>query len=186
MTLLGGDAELLTEGFSIGSYELFNKLISKQVVTGEDEKEESELRYLQIIKSIRDKEPDLFEKSSIFLRKPVLQNNKEYKDALLTYFRRGKLDKFFIIKVNDKPQELDFTFGAKLLESDPKEKTEITREFYELLDKNKEAFIFATTEEMAEVHFKGKGGRDNATNILKILKLTLKTCASLQMNRSYI
>ena len=37
-----------------------------------------------------------------------------------------------------------------------------------------EAFIFSTTEEMAESRFKGKGGRDSATNILKILKLTLK------------
>jgi len=56
LTLLGGDAALLTEGEPIGSHELFNKLISKQVVTGEDENEESELKYLQIIKSIRDKE----------------------------------------------------------------------------------------------------------------------------------
>jgi hypothetical protein len=181
LTLLGGDAELLTEGEPIGSHELFNRLISKQVITGEDEKEESELKYLQIIKNIRDKEPDLFEKIKHLPKKARTGKiNKEYKESLLTYFRRGKLDKFFIIKVNEKPQELDFLSAAKLLESSPEEKKQkLPGEFYELLDKNKEAFIFATTEEMAEAHFKGKGGRDSATNILKVLKLTLKNMRQL-------
>jgi len=181
LTLLGGDAELLTEGEPIGSHELFNRLISRQVITGEDEKEESELKYLQIIKNIRDKEPDLFEKIKHLPKKARTGKlNSEYKDSLLTYFRRGKLDKFFIIKVKDKPQELDFLSAAKLLESGPEErKQKLPGEFYELLDKNKEAFIFATTEEMAEAHFKGKGGRDSATNILKVLKLTLKNMRQL-------
>ena len=181
LTLLGGDAELLTEGEPIGSHELFNRLISKQVITGEDEKEESELKYLQIIKNIRDKEPDLFEKIKHLPKKARTGKiNKEYKESLLTYFRRGKLDKFFIIKVNDKPQELDFLSAAKLMESDLEEKKQkLPGEFYELLDMNKEAFIFATTEEMAEAHFKGKGGRDSATNILRTLKVTLKNTRQL-------
>ena len=34
LTLLGGDAELLTEGEPIGSHELFNRLVSKQTVNG--------------------------------------------------------------------------------------------------------------------------------------------------------
>jgi len=62
LTLLGGDAELLTEGEPIGSHELFNRLISKQAIEGEDETVESELKYLYVIKDIRDKDPDLFEK----------------------------------------------------------------------------------------------------------------------------
>ncbi|HOT74096.1 MAG TPA: helicase-related protein, partial [Anaerohalosphaeraceae bacterium] len=61
LTLLGGDAELLTEGEPIGSHELFNRLISKQTLEGEEGAEESELKYLQVIRSIREKEPDLFE-----------------------------------------------------------------------------------------------------------------------------
>lgn len=62
ITLLGIDARLLTEGELIESHELFNRLISKKTITGEDEGEESELKYLQIIKDIRDNEPDLFSK----------------------------------------------------------------------------------------------------------------------------
>jgi superfamily II DNA or RNA helicase len=62
LTLLGGDAALLTEGEPVGSHELFNRLISRKTLTGEDEGEESELKYLQVIKNIRDQNPDLFEK----------------------------------------------------------------------------------------------------------------------------
>jgi superfamily II DNA/RNA helicase len=62
LTLLGGDAELLTEGEPIGSHELFDKLISRQTLEGEEGAEESELKYLHVIKEIRDKDPDLFEK----------------------------------------------------------------------------------------------------------------------------
>ena len=62
LTLLGGDAALLTEGEPIGSHELFDRLVSKKTITGEDEGETSELKYLTLIKDIRDNDPDLFEK----------------------------------------------------------------------------------------------------------------------------
>jgi hypothetical protein len=48
---------------------------------------------------------------------------------------------------------------------------------YDLLDKNKGAFILATTEEMAEPH--KQGGLDSAANIGKILKATLKNTQKL-------
>ena len=44
------------------------------------------------------------------------------------------------------------------MESDLEEKRQkLPEAFYELLDMNKETFIFSTTEEMAESHFKSKG-----------------------------
>ena len=61
LSWLGGDANLLTENEPIGSHELFSRLTSKEVLTGEDEGEESELKYLHVIKNIRDKEPDTLE-----------------------------------------------------------------------------------------------------------------------------
>jgi len=48
--LLGNDARLLTEGEEIKSNELFDKLSSKETIIGEEE-EESELKYLIIIKT---------------------------------------------------------------------------------------------------------------------------------------
>lgn len=102
LTLLGGDAELLTEGEPIGSHELFNRLISKQTLEGEEESVESELKYLHMIKEIRDKAPDLFEKIKHLPKKArtAKQHCKTLTGSstlsgLITYFRRGKLQKFF-------------------------------------------------------------------------------------------
>ena len=52
--MLGADARLLTEGEEIKSHDLFSRLLSKKTITGEDEAEDSELRYLQVIRQIRD------------------------------------------------------------------------------------------------------------------------------------
>ncbi len=66
----------------------------------------------------------------------------------------------------------------KLLENRRDEgRKKLPQQFYDLLDKNKEAFILATTEEAPlQAH---RGGRDSAANILKILKLTLKNTQKL-------
>ncbi|MFH1943223.1 MAG: helicase-related protein, partial [bacterium] len=174
LTLLGGDAALLTEGEPIGSHELFNRLISKKTLTGEDETEESELKYLQVIKDLRDKNPDLFEKIKRLPKKArTAKTDNEYQGSLVTYFRRGKLQKFFIADNSPDAEELDFMSTASILEStidDKKEK--LPESFYELLDKNKKAFIFATTEEMEEPQ--KRRGRDSAAQMLKILKATVK------------
>lgn len=179
LTLLGGDAELLTEGEPIGSHELFNRLISKKALEGEDDGDESELKYLQVIKTIRDKEPELFELIKRLPKKArTAKYNKEYPESLLTYFRRGKLQKFFIAGHKHDAVELDFLSAAKLLESGKTDKQKkLHEQFYDLLDKNKEAFIFATTEEMQEPH--KRRGHDSASRILRILKATLKNTQKL-------
>jgi len=169
ISLLGADARLLTEGEPIESHELFNRLTSKKTITGEDEKEESELKYLQIIKEIRDNNPDLFAKVKQLPKKARTARKDGKKiNSLLTYFRKGKLQKFFIVS-KEKPQELDFISAAKLLETTQNIKREkLGKDFYALLDKNKKAFELATIEEIPEL--KMRGGRDTATQILKILK----------------
>jgi superfamily II DNA or RNA helicase/HKD family nuclease len=179
LTLLGGDAELLTEGEPIGSHELFNRLISRQTLEGEDEAGESELKYLHAIKEIRDKDPDLFEKIKRLPKKArTAKDHAEKTNSLITYFRRGKLQKFFAADTHPEAQELDFISAAKLLASGNDQlKKKLPVQFYDLLDKNKEAFILATTEEMPQQ--RSKGGRDSAANILKILKVTLKNTQQL-------
>ncbi len=169
MTLLGEDAQILTEGEPIGSHELFNRLISKKTITGEDESEESELKYLNIIKDIRDKDIDLFDKIKRLPKKARTSKKlKEEEYSLLSYFRKGKIQKFFISN-KTKVGELDFLSAAKLLEAKKETKKEILpKGFYGLLDKNKKAFDLATIEEIPEV--KLRGGRDSATQILRILK----------------
>ncbi|MFA4830664.1 MAG: helicase-related protein [Patescibacteria group bacterium] len=173
LSLLGGDAHLLTENEPIGSHELFSRLTSKEILTGEDESEESELKYLHAIKNIRDKEPDTFEKIKHLPKKArTAKTDKANAGQLVTYFRRGKVQKFFVAS-SAESQELDFITAAKRLEA-PKdaEQQKIDKGFYGLLEQNKKAFIFATTEELPAV--KMRGGRDSATQILRILKATMK------------
>jgi superfamily II DNA/RNA helicase/HKD family nuclease len=169
ISMLGADARLLTDGEPIESFELFNRLVSKKTITGEDETEESELKYLQIIKTIRDKKPDLFEKIKRLPKKLRTARYGKNGISLLTYFRKGRLQKFFQIGNRGEPEELDFLTAAKLLEAKSEEKKEsIGKDFYELLEKNKKAFAFATMEELPET--KLRSGRDSATQILGLLK----------------
>jgi superfamily II DNA or RNA helicase len=170
MTLLGEDARILTEGEPIGSHELFNRLVSKKTITGEDESDESELKYLKAIRDIRDKNPDLFERIKRLPKKArTAKTLKDRGNSVLTYFRKGKLQKFFIVSKNAESDELDFITTAKLLESEKDAKRkELKADFYQLLEKNKKAFLLATTEELPET--KLRGGRDSATQVLRILK----------------
>jgi hypothetical protein len=188
LTLLGGDAELLTEGEPIGSHELFDRLTSKKILE-DDEAEDSELKYLQVIRDIRENYPELFEEIKHLPKKARtakegpqddLPGEQElFRDILITYFRRGKLQKFFMANGGESTaQELDFMTTASILESAPDDqKAELPKTMYDMLAKNKEAFILATTEETAEP--RKKRGRDSATNILRILKATLKNTKKL-------
>ena len=170
ITLLGADARLLTEGEDVESHELFNRLISRKTITGEDEDEESELKYLQVIRGIRDNDPDLFEKIKRLPKKA--RTAKKYGgkgNQLLTYFRKGKLQKFFVVGENES-EEVDLIQAAGRLESQaetPREK--LPADFYDKLEKNKQAFVFATTEEDVELKA-SRGGSDSTIQVLKILR----------------
>lgn len=167
--MLGTDARLLTEGEEIKSHDLWTKLTSKKTITGEDEGEESELKYLQIIRNIRDEEPDLFERIKRLPKKArTARVHEKTSDSLLTYFRKGKLQKFYLASSGNS-EELDFITAAKTLEVKEGTKREnLGKDYYPLLEENKKAFEFSTTEEMVET--KSKGGRDTATQVLRILK----------------
>lgn len=174
ITLLGADAQLLTEGEPVESHKLFDRLVSKKTITGEDEEDESELKYLQVIRGIRDNDPDLFEKVKRLPKKA--RTNKKYDDKenkLLTYFRKGKLQRFFLVGKADSG-EVDFIGAAELLEAEPKAAREkLPADFYDKLEKNKQAFVFATAEE--DIELKGtRGGSDSATQVLKILKAVFR------------
>jgi superfamily II DNA/RNA helicase len=179
LSLLGGDAELLTEGEPIGSHELFDRLTSAKTLEGDKNSEESELKYLHAIRDVRENDPELFEKIKHLPKKArTAKTIKEIQKALITYFRRGKLQKFFMADSKETATELDFMTAARVLESKPDEqRKKLPGNMFDLLDKNKEAFILATTEEMAEPQ--KRRGRDSAASILRILKATLKNTQKL-------
>jgi len=169
ISMLGSDAKLLTDGEPIESFELFDRLSKKETITGEDDNVESELKYLAIIRKVRDEEPDLFNQIKFLPKKArTAKKSKTAKEELITYFRKGKLQKFYHA-IDDDSKETDFLTTAKILESDkncPREK--LGEKFYVLLENNKKAFEFSTTESMSEIG--RRTGRDTAIQILQILK----------------
>src|SRR5262249_1293064 len=115
ISLLGADARLLTEGEPIEHHELFDRLVSRETITGDEE--ESGLKYLQVIREIRDKNPDLFDQIKRLPKKArTARRHEEQSGALLTYFRKGRLQKFFLAGGKG-AEELDFLSAAKLLET---------------------------------------------------------------------
>lgn len=176
--MLGADARLLTEGEEVKSHDLFAKWNSKKIITGEDEDEESELEYLGEIREVRDNQPDLFTRIKR-LPKKARSTHLLAADggpapslpSLFTYFRHGRLDKFYLTGGVTDPLELDFLAAVKLLKpADQAEKRQaIAADFYELLAKNKAAFTDATSEDLDEAIAKHKGGANDAY-ILKRLK----------------
>ena len=174
LTLLGGDAAILTEGEPVSSHELFNKLLSKETASGEEDLETSELKYLNVIKEVRDKAPELFEEIKQLPKKArSAKLNVDLSGCLLTYFRFNRIQKFFITNGDSPPKELDFIEAAKTFESLPEEKREdLSEDFYKLLNMNKESFKEATTEELLTPL--RRKGRSSVDSVLKILRITLK------------
>lgn len=178
--MLGADARLLTEGEEVKSHDLFAKLNSKETITGEDEDEESELEYLTEIREVRDNNPELFTRIKRLPKKArstrIISDiscvSLERFPSLLTYFRQGKLDKFFLAQPEgEEALELGFLTAAKILKPNtPSEKRRaILDDFYAFLDLNKRAFDAATRIVDDETKPAPKG-RTNDVYILKRLK----------------
>ena len=168
--LLGADARLLTEEEVPESHKLFGRLGSKKTIIGEDE-EESELKYLKIIKDIRDRDPDLFYTIKHLPKKARTAKKHEVKkNRVLTYFRKGQLNKFCFAG-GQGPQELDFISSAKLLESDKNTPREIfPGDFFALLKQNKGKFLSLISGEKEPFAF-SPSGRDSTSRLIKILKI---------------
>jgi superfamily II DNA/RNA helicase len=195
LTLLGGDSAILTEGEPVSSHELFDKLISKKTIIEDEEEEESELKYLRIIEDIRDNNSELFEKikrlpkkarSAKSVSRVYSLTEKSFRqngcailpDSLITFFRKGKLMKFFVSHEQN-TLELDFLTSAKILESSAEEKkTKFNIDkYYELLEKNKNAFSESTQDEIIEVP--RRKGRSSYDELLGILKKTQRDAKQL-------
>ncbi len=178
MTLLGDDSLILTEGEPVSSHELFDKLISKKTITQEGEEEASELKYLRIIEDVRNKNPELFEKIKRLPKKArsakafnIALKDRAASDALLTFFRKGKLMKFFLSSANG-TEEVDFLTAAEIFETraeEPKKPLPLEN-YYKLLGENKAAFSNATIE--GSVEPKRRRGSLTRTRLLRILRAT--------------
>lgn len=167
--ILGEDAKYLSDGEEFGSQELFNTLNSKTAYTGEDGEGDSELKYLEMMRKIRDEQPDLFEKIKTLPKKARSGFRKEKIDSdhLVTFFRIGKLKKFYCNQ-SGKSEEITFFDAVKDLECKPETKRALTpSDYYHLLETNKKRFELDTSVGEEESN---TGGRSNAKYIENRLK----------------
>ncbi|MCP4149961.1 MAG: helicase, partial [bacterium] len=178
--ILGEDAKYLSDGEEIGSQQLFETLNSKKAYTGEEGESDSELKYLEMMRDIRDKQPDLFLKIRNLPKKArsAAENANEEGagDQLITFFRLGKLKKFYRNQ-GGVPAEVTFFEAVKAMACEPGTLRErIPADYFSLLEANKEKFRSDTTEENVGMGG-GIGGRSNLDYIRRRLKAkTIRLC----------
>jgi hypothetical protein len=180
--MLSADAHMLTGEEEIKSHNIFARLNSRKTITGDDESGESEFKYLQEIRKIRDTQPEIFTEikklpnkahSTRYIHRAQTPNVESF-PALLTYFRKKALDKFYLTySGNLQAIELDFFTTAKILKpEDLSEKLHsIPNNFYELLAVNKSAFR-AATNPVREEEAPSRQGSSNEAYILYRLKVS--------------
>ncbi|HBI46323.1 MAG TPA: helicase [Planctomycetales bacterium] len=188
ITLLGNDARLLTGDEKITSHNLFDRINSKEAVEGDPAEPKSELKYLGQILAVKQTKPELFQR--ILALPPKARSTRAHapepaaadhpdaapapdRPALITYFRQGRLDKFFRAHAGaDRAEELDFFTTAETLETTAKEPRQDIppAHFYPLLDKNKEGFQKATTPSLETLAPPTAAGSGNEAILLKRLQ----------------
>jgi len=170
--MLGNDAILLTDE-EIKSHDLFKKLTSKELISGEDEEDDPELKYLTFLRELRDNNIELYERIKRLPKKARTARNYEIdSDSVITFFRLGKLRKVFQTK-GDFVNEVDFFTAANILKVQRNAKKEkLSPDFYIHLERNKKAFneIITSAGDMA----KAPTGTSYESKLIKRIKAIIK------------
>ena len=136
--LLGNDSQLLTDE-PIQSFDLFNKLNSD--ILDEEEFVDDELKYLHLLREIRDNDKELFKKIEEIPKKARV-TRKSDKNYLITLLKSGKFKKVFKTS-EEKTEEIDFFDAIKELKASPDEKgISLDSKYYNFLNQNIDEFKY--------------------------------------------
>jgi len=172
---LGSDSKILTETeeiqtFNLSGSNLYDNLNNKDLYDEDGDLDNSELRYLKIIRDIRDNNPDLYSRVRDLPKKS--RSGKKYnlnEKTLLSFFRKGKIKKFLITNNKEASKEITFIEAIKMLFSDKNEPREnFDTEFFNLLKKNKNYFdeiLFNSETENTQ-----RRGKSMERELIEILK----------------
>lgn len=146
---LGEDSKYLSDDEEVSSHNLYKKLTSKESFEDEESNNESELKYLKIIRDIRDKDEELYDKIKKLPRKS--KSGRQYKrfkeDKTITFLHKDSLKKFFIADKEDS-KELTFLEAMVYLKvRSEQEKVKVEKEYFEHLELNKLSFEIAISDE---------------------------------------
>lgn len=171
ISLLGVDAKLLTDDEEVEAHSLFDKLNAKETIMGDEDTDESPLGYLQEIRTVRDENEDLFVRIKTLPKKSRAARVSPDK-GLLTYLRRGRLNKFYFTSQEKVSEEKDFIEAAAMLKAKPEEsKGTFSKSYYDLLSLNKASLVTSLVEEDEEIN-KPTGGASNINKLRKLLSST--------------
>lgn len=179
---LGEDFKYLSENEEVDTYgifgkKLYEKLNSDDALEEEDFEEDSSLKYLTIIRNLRDDNEELFIKIKKLPRK-IRSGRYLDESGTVTFFRKGKIKRFFISDENI-TKELNFINAIRLFECNELErKVNISECYYENLKRNKIKLIESLECDNTDISPVRKTGKSNTTFILKNLK-GISSCSTL-------
>ena len=117
-TVLGEDDRYLSEEEQPVPQGLFGQRLMRrldQAGMEDDNEEDSELKYLEIIRTIRDTQPELYSRLEHLPRKARAGREvKEHANSTLIFFKEGQVKKFVLVppQGQGEPQELTFLEAA--------------------------------------------------------------------------
>lgn len=171
---LGEDFKYLSENEDVDTYGIFgkalyDKLNSDKVLEEEDFEEDISLKYLNMIRDIRDNNEELFTKVKSYPKK-IRSAKYLDNDGTITFFRKGKIKRFFITN-EEMTSELKFIEAIKYFECNENEKkAPISKFYYENLRRNKEGLVVSFQEDKIDISPNRKSGKNHNKELLKYLK----------------
>ena len=114
---LGDDIKYLSDKEVVSPKKLFDELTAK--IDSDNEDSEGELKYLEVIRSVRDNDPRLYER---IINLPAMSKTGKLSasidsDSTLTFIRKGALKEFYL-----NARQVPFSEAIKLLECEPSER----------------------------------------------------------------
>jgi superfamily II DNA or RNA helicase len=167
--IMGEDAKYLSDGEEIGSRLLFQTLNNKATYIGEDDSDNTELKYLTMIRTVRDANPMLFDKVKRLPKQAMSSMQSKSEDnQMITFFRLGNLKKFYLCE-ECHSREINFFDAMSLMECKPNEKRrDVLDNYFDLLDFNKVQFHQDTIGDSGLPI--QKGGKSNTGFIEELLR----------------
>jgi len=188
---LGEDAQYLSDTEEFTSFNLdgtrryYKKMNSAETFENDGE-ENIELKYLKVIRDLRDKNTDLYCKIKTLpkkIRTGKLDNNVK-KDSLITFFRKGKLKKFCITQ-GLYSEELAFDEAVIYYECEENsKKQDVPKEYYEYLEINRNLFEAPSADAVPVMS--QRGGKSNEKEVISILKSLQRDARFTQEELEYI
>jgi len=148
--VLGNDSKYLYEDETPDPHGLFGERLVTRLssLSNEDEDEESELKYLQIIRQVRDADATLFDRvKTLPLKARSAHAESQEQDRLLVFFKEGALTKFMLAGPKD-TLELSFLDAAPLMACEPETlRMALPQDYYARLKNARDYFEITTDEE---------------------------------------